>query len=536
MEREPGTERIAVSSKKLLGILPQRISQSGSLENTVYYLSLSELTVGLLLGVIGGIMFTVSPNIITTALTLLGIYCLIVFGISTYLLLKRKSTSARWLVFIGTAIVMLIFSFIYPVENLTVVLVLWLPPIGALLFGWRGLVVSGIISTLSTAATVLVLNVWKLYQPISTPVEFLGFTQIVSLTGSIILITVIVFLLMQNLNNALRKSEIERQKVLETNKMLDEQRAKVEELSRRLSEISQRLALTSRQQASGATQQVSAVAEVTTSLEELSQTSQQIYNNAELVTIAAVKTMQIVGQVEKTTSQAVDRSDTGQEATRRALVAIRGVQQNYEALSERLQELNQRSQQINQAISLISNISNQTHLLSLNAAIESAGAGELGSRFAIVAQEVKQLAERTRNSAREIKEVVGEVTLEIGSATDLAVNGLNEADLAVQRATEVGEIILELAQVVQDSARDARHFEAVAEHNQKLAEEIQLATGQQHSASQQIVETMHGIGTVASETALSAKNVAGNTAELEQLSDVLRFTLLERKNGRSVQS
>jgi methyl-accepting chemotaxis protein len=190
-----------------------------------------------------------------------------------------------------------------------------------------------------------------------------------------------------------------------------------------------------------------------------------------------------------------------------------------------LEELKEQSLYINNIMKLITDVSNQTHLLALNAAIESAGAGEYGNRFGVVAQEVKILAERTRVSASEVREVVGQIGIRINSAVQTAREGLNQAAEAVKLAHETGETFNNLSNAIEQLGVNTQDISVSAEINRQLVEEIQLATGQQRSASQQIVQTMHGVGTVAADATVAAERVAKNTSELDKLTEELRITL-----------
>jgi methyl-accepting chemotaxis protein len=522
----PGSDSESAKVVKYLGIFPKNIKDGDRLANTIYHVSLAQLLVVVILTVFAGLLGFISRNPQVWGLGFLALIGIVFTAIATWLSLLGKQDFSRHVLMLTTLLLLLSISLSRSAEYLVQFYLIWLIILSGLLFGRIGTLIMGAIVLLVAVLEVLVMGLWKVYvPPISFTSDVLPYAQITVLVSSLTLITIGITVLINNLNSALKSSEEERLKVSETGQKLAEQREKTEKLSISLKEISQGLAVASRQQASGALEQASAVNQVTTSMEELSQTARQISDNAEQVAVSVQNTLSIVKTSGVTTRDATLKSESGRDISHHSLQAIQKVQSSYDNLAHMLEELKEQSLYINNIMKLITDVSNQTHLLALNAAIESAGAGEYGNRFGVVAQEVKILAERTRVSASEVREVVGQIGIRINSAVQTAREGLNQAAEAVKLAHETGETFNNLSNAIEQLGVNTQDISVSAEINRQLVEEIQLATGQQRSASQQIVQTMHGVGTVAADATVAAERVAKNTSELDKLTEELRITL-----------
>ncbi|NJN16930.1 MAG: methyl-accepting chemotaxis protein [Oscillochloris sp.] len=265
------------------------------------------------------------------------------------------------------------------------------------------------------------------------------------------------------------------------------------ELGSELSAAAAELQVASQQQASGATEQASAVSQVSTTIEELGSTARQIAQAAEHVSDAAQQTL--------------ENLSSGQDAVDESIQAMERIRGRVQDVSERVLSLGERSQQIGEIIDLIDDISDETHLLALNAAIEAAGAGEHGRRFAVVAAEVKSLANRTLAAAKEVKGVIAEIRQATSAAVLAAEDGSKEVERGVELAHRAGQVMDNIVMV--------------AERTAQAAAEIGLATAQQQSASEQVVETMREIAEVARQSALGARQMADSAATLTAIADRL---------------
>jgi methyl-accepting chemotaxis protein len=241
--------------------------------------------------------------------------------------------------------------------------------------------------------------------------------------------------------------------------------------------------------ASGSSQQAAAVVEITATMEELARTAGQIATNA-------------AGQAElaaKSEQAGID----GVAAVEAAVGGVEAVRERMEAIASRADTLGSRSREIYRVLDLINEISQETHILSLNAAIEASAAGEHGERFSVVADEVRRLAERSRESTESVRSLLDEFSGAIRGMVVATEEGSKAADHVLQRSRSTESAIHQLSSALADTARTAR--------------EISLATQEQRTASDQVVLTLKEVSEVIQRMADGLKQFTGTADRLNQL-------------------
>ncbi|HUT74537.1 MAG TPA: methyl-accepting chemotaxis protein [Armatimonadota bacterium] len=243
------------------------------------------------------------------------------------------------------------------------------------------------------------------------------------------------------------------------------------------------------QQTASSVDQAVSVEEVTSSLEELAASAAGIADRSESVVTTAEETVAAAIGGQHTVSAALEGMDR-----------IRETVQNIAASSVRLGD---RSQKIGDVLNIIQEIASETHLLAVNAAIESAAAGEHGRRFAVVAGEVRRLAERSRASAEEIASLVAEIQGAISASVMATEQGTKEVGVGVELARGVDSALQEIVALIEKTTRTAR--------------EISLATQQQRAASDQVVAVIRGIADNARDAAEGMRKASGLVNQLTSL-------------------
>ena len=198
-----------------------------------------------------------------------------------------------------------------------------------------------------------------------------------------------------------------------------------------------------REQAAGAEKQAGAVARVVATVEEVTQTARD----------AAARAT----RVGKTVQRTLEIGNTGRQAVDESVSALNGVRQQVEQTAQNLVALVQQTKAIADIITTVDDISRQSHLLAVNAAIEAAKAGAEGEQFAVIAGEIKAMADQSRNGTAQVRKILGQIL----KATSTAVGSMERVTVGVSGAMHVGdqssktinELAVALAEVADASAQ-----------------------------------------------------------------------------------
>jgi methyl-accepting chemotaxis protein len=253
------------------------------------------------------------------------------------------------------------------------------------------------------------------------------------------------------------------------------------------------------QQASGAKQQASAMTEITTTIKELLSTSRQIAESA-----------QRVAQIADDTASA---ARSGDQVVHRTQDAVASIKRQVDLIVTHMLDLGRKSQQIGGILELINELSEQTNILAINATIEAVGAGETGKRFAVVADEIRKLADRVGGSTKEIRTLIDEIR----SAVNTTVMATEGGSKAVDAGTrQFGDVAASLKQIV-----------GLVGTTTEAAREIELSTKQQSTAVEQVTVAVADVAQATKETEATSGQVLKTSSELGSLSREL-MSLIQR--------
>ena len=247
------------------------------------------------------------------------------------------------------------------------------------------------------------------------------------------------------------------------------------------------------QQTQGAEEQAAAITAVTSTVTELSQTASQIAETAAEVTTAA--------------EQALQSAAHGQAAVRSSLAGMERIKARINEIVARNLALSTQSRRISEILDTINELATQTHVLALNATIESAGAGVYGRRFAVVAAEVRRLAQDSALATRAVQEIVTQNQAALAAAVQATAAGLKEGEAGLHLAQQSGaanEVII-----------------AEVERTAQLVQAITLATRQQRTASEQVVATMRDMVERTRQVATSSQETLTAVQQLHDVAQAL---------------
>ena len=271
------------------------------------------------------------------------------------------------------------------------------------------------------------------------------------------------------------------------------------------------IAAVARQQQATSSEIAATTLQIEATSKEISATSKQL-----------VATMQEVGEV---ADQTAVLASGGQDGISRMDATMRGIMEASTTISTRLSVLSDKANRINSVVTTITKVADQTNLLSLNAAIEAERAGEFGQGFAVVAREIRRLADQTAVATLDIEQMVKEMQ----SAVAAGVMGMDRFSDELRRgATEVEQVGGQLAQIISQVQQLSPRFETVSEGMQSQAlgaQQISEGLSQLSEAAQQTAESIR-------QSNQSIEHLQNASSGLQQ--SVSRFRLEEGEVGASM--
>ena len=350
----------------------------------------------------------------------------------------------------------------------------------------------------------------------------------------------------KRVNHVVQEVESESRKVVEgsllENEAITNISSSIEEMNAAISDIAdgtEGLAASAEETAASMEEMVTSIAEITnstqdlsvaveatsSSIEQLYATSKEVSNNSATLAGAAQETQAAIIEIAATVKEvdhrakesAVlseqvkrDASTFGMISIGKTIQGMQDIKISVEKTADYIEKLGGRSEEIGQILTVIDDITDQTTLLALNAAILAAQAGEHGKGFSVVADEIKQLADRTSISTQEIGNLIQSVQQEVGEAVDAMKDGLKSVEIGFKVTQEAADA---LRKIVESSAKSS-----------EMAAAIERSTAEQSKATFLVSEAMERVlsmvGQIANAMAEQSSGIQLIKTSTEKMRDI----------------
>jgi len=284
-------------------------------------------------------------------------------------------------------------------------------------------------------------------------------------------------------------------------KAFDRMQKRLREMIQQISEAAHQLVL-SVQQISGASEQLSGA------IQEQSTSASMMAATIEELTVSIHHVSENADEAHQLASRSGEQSKDGARVIENTLSSMNGIARTVQHSSTQVAGLGQHSEQISSIISVIQGIADQTNLLALNAAIEAARAGEQGRGFAVVADEVRLLAQNTGKSTKEIAIMIEKIQAGVRETVESMRGGVLEVNQGVETAGTAGAAIVE----IRDSSEKVLH----------VVDQISFALREQTAASQDVARNVERTAQMAEMNNVSVQELLKTSGGLKNLATSLQ--------------
>lgn len=269
---------------------------------------------------------------------------------------------------------------------------------------------------------------------------------------------------------------------------------RITDSSNLLASASEELSCSATQISEGANKQSGQTVQIATAMEEMNATVIEVAKNSQ--------------QVSESARNAQGIATKGGDVVSQAITAMQEVAESTSVTADTIKSLGKSSEEIGTIVSVINDIADQTNLLALNAAIEAARAGEQGRGFAVVADEVRKLAERTTKATKEISEMIRTIQSETGKAVEAMAQGTDKVENGVRLANEAGDALKQIVSGVENVT--------------DMISQIATSAEEQSATTDEISRNMDSIAEVAKSNVGAIGEVSKATDEMAHLASELK--------------
>ncbi|MHB9093296.1 MAG: methyl-accepting chemotaxis protein [Eubacteriales bacterium] len=342
-------------------------------------------------------------------------------------------------------------------------------------------------------------------------------------------------IMVKNLRDLLLGITSASQSVAATSEELSSNGEEATKATQQVAKAIEQIAIGSGEQAKSITDTVKTVEQVAMAIEQIAagagEQSKNVVSTTNMVNDMVNKVDAMASGMETVKQVAEQNGIVAADGGKAVEKTVNGMVKVKEAVFEtaqRIQELGEQSQKIGEIIQVIDDIAEQTNLLALNAAIEAARAGEHGKGFAVVADEVRKLAERSGKATKEIAELITDIQRGTKVAVESMQVGTKEVEAGVNLAKEAGESLNEIVTGVKTAGDNvhkimdiigeildgSQEVSKAVNNVAAITEENSAATQEMSASAEQVNSAMQNIASISEESAAAAEEVSASTEEL----------------------
>ncbi len=277
--------------------------------------------------------------------------------------------------------------------------------------------------------------------------------------------------------------------------------ARLESVVERVSTVSEEISIKTEEIRSGAEIQSQRISETATAMEEMNSTVLEVARNS--------------SEAAREGANSQTQAQSGSDIVQHSIQALSVAQQKILNLKENMMNLGSQAESIGNIMTVIEDIADQTNLLALNAAIEAARAGEAGRGFAVVADEVRKLAEKTMGATKEVGDSIRAIQANTRSNIENVEVTAHDMDSVVELSTKSGSMLVEIVQGVESSSNQIQEIATAAEEQSATSEEINRSIYEINRITQ---ETSQGV----TMTATAISELTEQIAELRNIVQELK--------------
>lgn len=300
---------------------------------------------------------------------------------------------------------------------------------------------------------------------------------------------------------ALEKANRATEEAQQKSKTLLATAAKLEDVSSNISSALNSLSSRIEQSDKHAAVAAHRLTEAATAMNEMNATVQEVARNA--------------SETQRVSAETKQKAEEGEHVVESSLQCIQAVHQVSLELKDDMEKLNEHTRAISHIMSVISDIADQTNLLALNAAIEAARAGEAGRGFAVVADEVRKLAEKTMASTQEVGSAVAAIQESAANSSASVGKAVEQIEQATQLAIDSGHALKEIVSAAEVTADEVRAIATASEEQSASSDEINQSITECNEMSGQIAAAMADAAKSVTELAAQAQNLTALVGDLK---------------------